>query len=151
MIIVHRRDIKRPEWTLGTLAILYAGRTDEAEFGFIAEDTDRGLTSAMPLAEIERVKVKGKTAIPTGEYKVSFTWSNKYGREMPLLHDVPGFRGVRVHSGNTAADTEGCVCPALARDVTKGTTSKSKQATEWLHAEIRKCEARGEEVRWRIL
>jgi len=151
MIIVHRRDIKKPDWTLGTLAIIYDGKVDESPFGYIAEDTDRGLTSTMPLAEIQRVKVKARTAIPYGEYVVKFTWSNKYQREMPLLFDVPGFRGIRVHPGNDAGDTEGCVCPALARNEAKGTTSKSKQATEWLHAEIRKCEARGEEVKWRIV
>jgi hypothetical protein len=150
MVIIHRRDIHQPEWTLGTLSIVYAGRTDEAQFGYIAEDTDRGLKASMPLAEIERVKVKGRTAIPYGEYKVAFTWSNKYQKEMPLLHDVPGFRGIRIHVGNDAGDTEGCVCPALQRDTEKGTTSKSKPATEWLHNEIRKCEARGEPVVWRV-
>lgn len=83
--------------TLGRLAI------DGAAFCDTLEDEDRALERD-PAA-----KIPGRSAIPRGRYPVRITWSPRFKRELPLLADVPGFSGVRIHPGNTAADTEGCI------------------------------------------
>jgi hypothetical protein len=76
---------------------------------FTLEDKDRGLTQGMGENMIKSVKVAGKTAIPTGRYRVVLSWSNRFQKYMPELLNVPGFAGIRIHSGNTAVDTEGCI------------------------------------------
>jgi hypothetical protein len=63
----------------------------------------------------EGVKVKGRTAIPAGLYRVRLTWSPRFGRITPQILDVPQFEGVRMHGGNDPDDTEGCPLVAFNR------------------------------------
>ena len=54
-------------------------------------------------------KVRGKTAIPEGKYKIVMSPSAKFHRNMPYLKDVPQFEGIMIHPGNTVKDTIGCI------------------------------------------
>lgn len=97
------RKWKKPAYTIGRVYI------DGEFFCNSMEDCDRGLRQDMPVAEIQKRKVYGLTAIPSGKYKVSMTNSTKYCRVMPQVMNVKGYSGVRIHSGNTAEDSLGCI------------------------------------------
>ena len=100
-------------YTIGKLYV------DDTYFCDVLEDVDRGLDSSMSESEILEKKVKGQTAIPTGHYVINITYSPKYKRMMPLLLDVKGFSGIRIHSGNTSKDTEGCLLVGKNKQVGK--------------------------------
>ena len=100
-------------YTIGKLYV------DDTYFCDVLEDVDRGLDSSMSESEILEKKVKGQTAIPTGHYVINITYSPKYKRMMPLLLDVKGFSGIRIHSGNSSKDTEGCLLVGKNKQVGK--------------------------------
>ena len=62
-------------------------------------------------------KVKAQTAIPVGHYPVIVNMSTHFKKELPLLVGVEGYDGVRIHAGNTAEDTEGCILVGRTRGV----------------------------------
>lgn len=108
------------------------------------EDTDRGLSQDMPIEEIKKRKVYGSTAIPSGSYECAYTYSARFKKNLPLLKDVPGFEGIRIHSGNTAKDTEGCILPG--RNTQKGMVTESRVWTEKLMAKMKAAWDRKEKV-----
>jgi hypothetical protein len=55
------------------------------------------------------VKIAGQTAIPAERYRIIIDKSDRFKRLMPLLLEVLGFVGIRIHNGNTDKDTEGCI------------------------------------------
>lgn len=65
---------------------------------------------------IRDVKIKDQTAIPYGTYKVILSLSNRFKRILPEILSVPGFVGIRMHNGNTEADTSGCILVGFQSD-----------------------------------
>lgn len=101
MDIRIKRIAKKNDYTIGKMYI------DGEYYCDTLEDKDRGLKQTD--SDISNKKVYGKTAIPTGTYNVELTYSPKFKRILPLIDNVRGFSGIRIHNGNTAADTEGCI------------------------------------------
>ena len=91
MKLLLKRIALKPEYTIGKLYI------DGQYFCDTLEDT------------VREKKIAGKTAIPEGTYQVIVNRSPKFKRDLPLLLDVPNFEGIRIHRGNTAKDTSGCI------------------------------------------
>ena len=58
--------------------------------------------------------LEGKTAIPEGTYKVKLAWSQKRGRKVPWLQNVPHFTGIQIHTGNVPKHTEGCILVGIS-------------------------------------
>lgn len=79
-------------------------------------------------------KVPGKTAIPEGTYGVRVTFSNRFKRDLPLLDNVSGFEGIRIHPGNTDADTEGCILVGRAKSIDR--IYNSRDAFDTLYSKI---------------
>jgi len=122
MKLTLTRDHLAPGWTLGILHV------DGKLLGYTVEDFDR--------LHMGETKVKCKTAIPAGHYVVKTTWSPHFQRMVPEVLAVPGFQGVRIHAGNDAGDTEGCVLPGLSRSIKEGKVFHSADACRWLEARI---------------
>ncbi len=108
MELTLRRKFKGPSYTIGDLSI------NGKYFCNTIEDTVRDLHSTCPETPHGRSctckeKVYAKAAIPAGKYKITFKYSPRFKRRMPYLHDVPHFLGILIHSGNTEADSAGCI------------------------------------------
>ncbi len=109
MRLTVKRIALRETYTIGRLLV------DGKYFCDTLEPTVRDVNRNGIFDGDER-KVPSLTAIPYGHYKVTLTMSPRFGRMLPLLHDVPQFAGVRIHSGNTAADTQGCILVGYNRE-----------------------------------
>lgn len=108
------------------------------------EPTARKLTSQMPLTLIRRHKIIGKTAIPTGRYRILITRSRRFGRWLPLLLNVKGFEGIRIHAGNKPEDTRGCILLGFNRR--KGYVLDSTRCVLTLVKMMTEAIAKGEKV-----
>ena len=120
-----KRIALRSEYTIGKLYV------DGEYVCDTIEDTVRDLDKDGKFANGE-VKIPGKTAIPYGRYEVTmkvkspkysnfskYSWAKKYDGYLPRLLNVPHFEGILIHAGNTAADTEGCICVGLNKVVVR--------------------------------
>lgn len=113
-------------------------------FSDVLEDPDRGLTDNMSLEEIKKIKIKGNTCIPYGTYNITITYSPRFKKNLPLLNNVKGFEGIRIHSGNKPQDTEGCLLPGFNK--VKGQVIDSRVTTDKLIAQIQQALNKKEKV-----
>jgi hypothetical protein len=116
MEVTVKRDIFNDDCTLGNLSV------DGQFVCYTLEDAYR----EDPSKSIEDWKIPGMTAIPKGRYPLVINYSNKFGRYLCELLSVPLYTGVRIHPGNTSADTEGCILLGIER--TNNMVQHSKDA-----------------------
>jgi hypothetical protein len=91
-------------------------------------------------------KVKGATAIPAGRYRVALEYSPRFGSDTLTIHDVPGFQYIRMHAGNTSADTEGCLLLGLQAGPTGLIGGTSRPAVQLVKLLVKDAIERGEAV-----
>ena len=133
-----KREIFTDESTIGTLTI-------DGKFEcYILEDKDRGINNTLTLEQIMRVKVYGKTAIPYGRYEIDWTMSARFKVMMPILLNVVGWSGIRIHKGNTEIDSLGCLLCGTRKLSNRITESTS--ATNKLYAKIESAKKQGQRI-----
>lgn len=150
MNITVKRIAKRASYTIGRMYI------NGVYFCDTCEDTDRGLTQYMSLAEIKRKKIYSRTAIPTGIYNVTmnvvsprfskrdFYKKNCDGGRVPRLLNVPGFDGVLIHVGNSAADSNGCLL--VGKNSQVGKVLNSTNTFLALYKKLKEASLKGEKI-----
>jgi len=143
MELILERIAKRKAYTIGRLSIRervddeYLAGEREVYFCDTLEPTWRDYQNGA-------YKVKGRSAIPEGRYAVVISWSPKLRQWLPILLGVPKFEGIRIHAGNTAKDTEGCILVGKNKLVGQVVDSRI-----WLHRlkqQIVEAKDRGEAV-----
>ena len=143
MELVLTRIAKRKTYTIGRLAIIkvvteeYATYEQEEYFCDTLEPTWRDYAHGGR-------KIKGCSAIPEGRYAVVISYSPKFEQWLPILLGVPNFSGIRIHAGNSAKDTQGCILVGENKEA-----GKVLDSNLWLHRlkhRIVEAKARGEAV-----
>lgn len=105
--LVREQTQSRPGGESYTLGVMYR---NNVRFCQTCEDADRFLEKVGVKA-----KIKGVTAIPRGRYKLVTSMSHRFGKVLPEVLGVPGFSGIRLHGGNRAEDSEGCILVGKVR------------------------------------
>ena len=118
MKLTLKRIALRPTYTIGKLYI------DDVYFCDTIEDTVRDINKNCKFDNGEK-KIHSKTAIPYGIYEIKWTYSPRFKKYTPQLMNVPSFEGIRIHSGNTSADTEGCLILGENKQVGKVLNSRA--------------------------
>jgi len=135
MEILVRREKGTKKSTPGKMYV------DGKMFAYTMEDVER-----LGVAVDKSKKVYGRTAIPRGKYKAIVNYSPHFKREVTLLLDVPQFKGIRIHSGNTAADSEGCILVAKNRKNKDKIWGDSRKLESKLTNMVKKAQASKEKV-----
>ena len=146
--LILERKWKKSDCTIGRLFV------DGEPFSNTLEDTDRGLTSEMTAEQIRKIKIKSKTAIPTGRYKITLSVQSPRFKDrkqyafckgyLPRLQAVKGYSGVCIHIGNVAKDTEGCIL--VGENKVKGAVVNSTVWFKKLYDILKKADEDGREI-----
>ena len=145
------RKWRKQDYTVGNLYV------DGLYFCNTMEDKDRGLKKTWPLSQIKAVKVPNETAIPLGTYAITmrvqspkfsqWKYSRLYGfckGYLPRLLGVPGFDGILMHIGSTAANSSGCILVGI--NDKKGMVTKSTETFQKLYSMLKAADERGENI-----
>ena len=115
---------------------LFLKRLQKTDKSTIGELKINNIFVCYTLEDVERKeKIAGKTAIPKGRYEIAITFSNRFKKFMPLLLNVPKFSGIRIHTGNTAKDTLGCIL--VGKNRSENQISNSRLAYESLFDKLK--------------
>ena len=117
MKLILKRIAKRKNYTIGKL---YLSPLGESERGYLCDTLEPPCIEMKVDRTVEEVqndksllKSIKPCAIPEGEYRVSMTYSPRYKTQLPLITGDSRFnslwQGIRIHAGNTAKDTQGCI------------------------------------------
>lgn len=133
-------DIKVRRFTYGTNFTIGRLYIDDVYQCFTLEDKVRP----------SGVKVMHETAIPAGKYNVTIDLSEHFKKELPRVNDVPGFDGIRIHSGNTDLDTSGCIL--VGKDWPGGDMiQESRVAFDKLFPQMKEALAKGETISLEVI
>ena len=132
------RKYYQAKYTIGRLYV------NNRFFSDCLEPPSLHLTERSALGTILIAKYKGYRAIPTGRYRILITRSRRFGRWLPLLLNVKGFEGIRIHAGNKPEDTRGCILLGFNRR--KGYVPDSTRCVLTLVKMITEAIAKGEKV-----
>ena len=158
MELILIRIAKRKAYTIGRLSIVeriddeYLAGSKETYFCDTLEPTALELKTTVSKEAVLRSPVKAQLlkpfAIPEGRYAVVITWSPKFKMWLPLLLGGPDFnhlfKGIRIHMGNTAKDTAGCIL--VGRNQIVGQLLESRKWLYELKQKIVEAKNRGEAV-----
>lgn len=169
MELILKRIAKRSGYTIGRIYI----RTESTEKAENTEDTSSVAsvpsensvylcdTLEPPVLEMkttvgmeavmrspEKARALKPFAIPEGRYAVVITYSPKMKQWLPLLLGVPMFSGIRIHAGNTAKDTAGCIL--VGENLKKGMVLNSRLWVKRVKEKIVEAKNRGEGVWLRV-
>lgn len=107
---------KEQKYTHGNLLIKMSGSNVYKDFAYTLEDKVRDYNKDGDLKDEGEQKVYGETAIPFGKYKGFLRFSPSKNRVVPELKNVPGFKFIQIHSGNTAKNSLGCILVGYKTD-----------------------------------
>lgn len=141
-LLLNRKYFK-PTYTIGTLG--YTDR-DGAEHAVCdtLEPASAHTRQGNSLRYIQFKKGLGYRAVPCGTYEVRMAESRRFGRRLPRLTGVPGFRGVLIHEGNYPTDTRGCILPGWNRR--RGMVCGSRSALAKVIELANEAEGKGKKV-----